>query len=188
MFTPEFKIALAGRRIFGLSIFWWFHYVVWFVYKLFSKPYYPYCADVCQGWLSLLLELVQKIESLEKKYKLGITVAQIKEKFGGLRFYVNNLPDNAIFFITESEKKSYNSCEVCGELAEQHKIKGWINTLCENHSVLNDVVEVENERYAPLLFSKIKNGDLYYDTFHHEIKKCDTDWGFNPWCIKVVKY
>lgn len=147
---------------------------------ILSRDYF----SVGNGWLGIIQSLIEVL------IKLGWNkeIIQVKEKFGGLRFYVNNLPDNAIFFITESEKKSYNSCEVCGELAEQHKIKGWINTLCENHSVLNDVVEVESERYAPLLFSKIKNGDLYYDTFHHEIKKCDTDWVFNPWCIKVVKY
>jgi hypothetical protein len=144
VFTPEFKIALAGRRIFGLSIFWWFHYVVWFVYKLFSKPYYPYCADVCQGWLSLLLELVQKIESLEKKYKLGITVAQIKEKFGGLRFYIDfvviDTPEKdqqlteVYEVIREYEQKSLTVCEYCGApgTTENTKKRIWIKTLCKD--------------------------------------------------------
>jgi hypothetical protein len=147
---------------------------------ILSRDYF----SVNNGWLGIIQSLIEVL------IKLGWNkeIIQVKEKFGGLRFYVNNLPDNAIFFITESEKKSYNTCEVCGELAEQHKIKGWINTLCENHSVLNDVVEVEGERYAPLLFSKIKNGDLYYDTFNHKIKKCDTDVGFNSWFVKVIKY
>jgi hypothetical protein len=52
----------------------------------------------------------------------------------------------------------------------------------------SDVVEVDGEMYSPSLFSKIKNGDIYYDAFYHEIKKCDTDNFFNPWCVKVVKY
>ena len=115
-------------------------------------------------------------------------ITQVKEKFGGLCFYTNELPEGSIYFIIEADKESRTVCEICGEPGETVNKKGWYYTLCENHSVLNDAVEVDGEMYAPSLFSKIKNGDLYYDAFYHEIKKCDTDGVFNPWCVKVVKY
>jgi hypothetical protein len=140
--------------------------------------------SVGNGWLGVTQRLIETLISLGWNKQ----ITQVKQKFGGLCFYTNELPEGAIYFIIDADKESRTVCEICGEPGETVNKKGWYYTLCENHSVLNDVVEVDGEMYAPSLFSKIKNGDLYYDAFHHEIKKCNTDGFFNPWCVKVVKY
>jgi hypothetical protein len=103
-------------------------------------------------------------------------------------FYTNELPEKGFELLSEYIKESSITCEICGEEGKTVNRKGWYTTLCQTHSDLNDVIEIGGEMYKPSLFSKIKNGDLYYDAFYHEIKTCDTDNFFNPWCIKVIKY
>ena len=147
---------------------------------ILSRGYF----SVGNGWLGIIQRLIERLVSLGWDKQ----ITQVKEKFGGLCFYTNELPEGSIYFIVEADKESRTVCEICGEPGKTVNKKGWYYTLCENHSVLNDAVEVDGEMYAPSLFSKIKNGDLYYDAFYHEIKKCDTDGFFNPWCVKVVKY
>ena len=140
--------------------------------------------SVGNGWLGVIQRLIETLISLGWNKQ----ITQAKQKFGGLCFYTNELPESSIYFIIDADKESRTICEICGEPGKTVNKKGWYYTLCENHSVLNDVVEVDGEMYAPSLFSKIKNGDLYYDSFHHEIKKCNTDGFFNPWCVRVDKY
>ena len=88
-----------------------------------------YIAGVGNGWLGLIKELI------EEAIKLGWDrqVCQIKEKFGGLRFYINGAPDGVHKLIREAENKSYEICEVCGEPGEMRK-GGWIVTLCDKHN------------------------------------------------------
>lgn len=56
--------------------------------------------------------------------------AQVKEKFGGLRFYVNNCDDYAYGVIAMAESMSYRTCEICGN-AGSRRSGGWIKTLCD---------------------------------------------------------
>lgn len=65
-----------------------------------------YIAGVGNGWLGLIKELI------EEAIKLGWDrqVCQIKEKFGGLRFYINGAPDEVHKLIREAEDKSYEIC------------------------------------------------------------------------------
>lgn len=67
------------------------------------------CGD---GWFNLIRDLCQKIkaENPPKEFK----VSQIKEKFGGLRFYVNWSTDRINSLIDEAEHASYNVCVECG--------------------------------------------------------------------------
>jgi hypothetical protein len=84
------------------------------------------------GWYDIIDELCAKLEPM------GIVAAQIKEKFGGLRFYVNDIPNDTLWdeihgdkgCITEAEVKSLETCENCGKPG---KIvgEGWIRTLCD---------------------------------------------------------
>jgi len=57
--------------------------------------------------------------------------AQVKEKFGGLRFYVDNADDYTSGVIAMAESISYRTCETCGAPGKQTG-RGWIRTLCEN--------------------------------------------------------
>jgi len=59
------------------------------------------------------------------------TVAvQVKEKWGGLRFYVDNTDDYVRGAIDMAEKLSYRVCEKCGSPG-QRRPGIWIRTLCE---------------------------------------------------------
>ena len=84
------------------------------------------CGD---GWFEILKELGEKLEPL------GVVAAQVKEKFGGLRFYINGV-DKSISkevykYIGEAEEKSYKTCEACGQPGEP-KGGGWVQTLCDD--------------------------------------------------------
>lgn len=59
--------------------------------------------------------------------------AQVKEKWGGLRFYVDNADDYCRGVIDLAERMSLSTCEVCGAPGKRAG-GGWIRTLCEEHS------------------------------------------------------
>jgi len=63
---------------------------------------------------------------------------QIKEKFGGLRFYINSGSKEIHEIISRYEELSYEICEVCGETGEIRKDCGWhgsrwYKTMCDKH-------------------------------------------------------
>lgn len=100
-----------------------------------------YVFGVDDGWYSLIRDLSIKLEpfvlaantvAIEDYEK--IRVAQIKEKFGGLRFYVNYSSDEMNKLISDAESQSYEVCEQCGEPGTPTKTN-WIKTLCENHKI-----------------------------------------------------
>ena len=61
-----------------------------------------------------------------------ITASQVKEKFGGLRFYTNGYTDGISAMISMAESMSYRTCEVCGSPGRSNNY-GWISTLCDTH-------------------------------------------------------
>lgn len=61
-----------------------------------------------------------------------IRVAQIKEKFGGLRFYYDGGDDQISGMVTMAEVWAGRTCETCGNLGKQRS-GGWIRTLCDQH-------------------------------------------------------
>lgn len=56
---------------------------------------------------------------------------QVKEKFGGLRFYMSLTNDKISELIREAEKKSVTICEECGE-SGQIRNGSWIRCLCDS--------------------------------------------------------
>ncbi len=56
--------------------------------------------------------------------------SQVKEKYGGLRFYMTCGTDEIFDLIEEAEALSYKTCEECGEPGEERNT-GWIRTLCD---------------------------------------------------------
>lgn len=58
---------------------------------------------------------------------------QIKQKFGGLRFYMNQSTPKMDGAIDLAEELSNNMCEVCSEHGGHKNIGNWITTLCEKH-------------------------------------------------------
>jgi hypothetical protein len=83
--------------------------------------------SVGDGWLGLLKDLIEDL------IKLGWNkqILQIKEKFGGLRFYINGASVEIHDRIRQAEEESYRTCEECGKPGEARK-GGWIKTLCDN--------------------------------------------------------
>jgi len=92
-----------------------------------------------EGWYDLVLELDDAISKIYPLY----TVDQVKEKFGGLRYYIGILPDilpdeqhDEIYrLIHEAEEKSYNICDICGGTGKSMKVGQYlIATRCEKHN------------------------------------------------------
>lgn len=59
-------------------------------------------------------------------------ICQIKEKFGGLRFYLLDDSNKVIQgMIDFAEDLSYHICEKCGSIENVTQTDGWITSLCE---------------------------------------------------------
>lgn len=88
-----------------------------------------------KGWESIVERLHSVLYALDPDYTIG----QVKEKFGGLRFYADctnqELTVNAAFHnaISLAELASYAICEVCGMSGRLRTDRGWITTLCDEH-------------------------------------------------------
>jgi hypothetical protein len=105
-----------------------------------QKDLYVECNE---GWHDLIDELTKKInnycDTISSKYgeKPLINVVHIKEKFGGLRYYVDYFIDReditpVEFIIRNYEMKSYHICEDCGTTGDRCAPDGyWMKTLCE---------------------------------------------------------
>jgi len=61
-----------------------------------------------------------------------ITAFQVKEKYGGLRFYVDGASSEQYAQISFAENLSEHICERCGSTNNTSQTKGWITTLCED--------------------------------------------------------
>jgi hypothetical protein len=61
-----------------------------------------------------------------------IKVEQIKEKFGGLRFYYQGGDKEIDGMVSMAETWAGHSCEVCGNKGTRRD-GGWIRTLCDVH-------------------------------------------------------
>lgn len=90
---------------------------------------------VGEGWYPLLWELHEILEPLVPDL---FRVEQVKEKFGGLRFYISydaecsGEVDQAMYrAIDWAEQRSYTICESCGRDGKLRK-GGWLKTLCDS--------------------------------------------------------
>lgn len=122
----------SGISIFVYNIFYWmFKWLLKdkkpknpFRSKIFDAGYF----SIGPGWYGLVKTLIEK--AIEKGWDKEI--CQVKEKFGGLRFYINGAPREVFDVISEHEKLSYKICEECGS-AGAVRTGGWIRTLCDEH-------------------------------------------------------
>jgi len=79
---------------------------------------------------------IEKLKKLLAEAEAAIPVAsQVKEKYGGLRFYVEYSTDKQDAFIDFAESLSYRICEVCGSMHDTQSYSlGWVKTLCPTHA------------------------------------------------------
>lgn len=85
--------------------------------------------SVGPGWEQLIRKLV---EDLFINGWDG-SLLQVKEKFGGLRFYIGKGNDILWSIISTAETASLSICEICGEPGKLRD-GGWIKTLCDTHA------------------------------------------------------
>jgi len=84
------------------------------------------------GWYWLIDNLCNTIQKyIDTNGQDQVEAVQVKEKYGGLRFYiqgVNNLIEGMIWL---AESLSYKICEECGSTDRVTQTEGWISTLCK---------------------------------------------------------
>lgn len=94
---------------------------------------------VGDGWAVILDDLIKDLEKLGWDGELY----QVKEKFGGLRFYIGAGSDEVNSRIAQAEDESFKTCEDCGSPGTTSSWGGyWIRTLCDQHG---DKLKEENE-------------------------------------------
>jgi hypothetical protein len=105
------------------------------------------CGD---GWFNILNQLMGNIQhhidwknEQKEKYNRGegcpqVTLDQVKEKFGTLRFYYTGGDDAIDGMVRMAESMSGVTCEGCGNQAttnwpkaEGGGIGGWVRTICK---------------------------------------------------------
>jgi len=59
-----------------------------------------------------------------------VTINQVKEKFGTLRFYYSGGDDEISGMVRMAESMSGCTCEECGASAETSSADGWVSTRC----------------------------------------------------------
>jgi hypothetical protein len=90
------------------------------------------------GWFDILGRLCEDLEPFVAKYEATggqkFEVLQVKEKFGGLRFYVNCRKEEAIRLrIDAAIQESLHTCEICGKPGKLRE-GDWSKTLCDLHN------------------------------------------------------
>jgi len=121
--------------------------------KIFSQPFGGFC--VGDGWYHILEALCRRIQAtidnreehilwLQKEGKAinidpieQVVVAQIKEKFGGLRFYYDGGNEEISGMVEMAESWAYHTCETCGN---RGKMRGnsWVYVACDEHTRKED--------------------------------------------------
>lgn len=117
---------------------------------MFGEPYGGFA--IGEGWWPIIEELCQKIDSYTK-WKNNtrrallkenphnhpipnavpqVVVHQIKEKFGGLRFYYEGGDERIRGMVEMAEVWAYRTCETCSAPGRQRS-GGWLRTLCDKH-------------------------------------------------------
>lgn len=89
------------------------------------------------GWFDLIWRLSAMIEDVLKKESQEGYARQVKEKWGGLRFYMDGWHDEEIEgLIRQAEINSRKICELCGKTGILRKRRIW-KTLCDECEILN---------------------------------------------------
>lgn len=85
-----------------------------------------------EGWVPLVEETDRLLRAIDPDYK----IIQVKEKFGGLRFYYSSALDGPLMrgIVRHAEQASVRTCEKCSQPGrERISPTGWCVTLCDEH-------------------------------------------------------
>jgi len=97
--------------------------------------------DTGPGWYDIIYQLSQKLEriilSLPEDQRHHYKASQVKEKYGGLRFYMWAYHPEMEALCDEAEELSYKTCEKCGkpgQLCGDAQKGEWLYTSCKEHA------------------------------------------------------
>jgi len=98
------------------------------------------------GWNEIIKNLSEEINKILGEDTKYFSVVQIKQKFGGLRYYYDidydKIDDEKLDKIKEAiekaEEKSFQTCEICGNIGELKSNGYWIFTTCDECEKIND--------------------------------------------------
>ena len=94
------------------------------------------CGD---GWFNIIDQLMHNIQGhidwKNRDFEIvpQVTLDQVKEKFGALRFYYSGGDDIIAGMVRLAESMSVVTCEVCGSPGK-FRGKSWFYTSCEEHA------------------------------------------------------
>ena len=91
-------------------------------------------AEFLSGWIDIINNLTEDIDKIEPDFR----ISQIKEKFGGLRFYVTYHNQEIGQLISSAEEESFQTCIKCGQKGKLRNDNGYYVTLCNNHFEVNE--------------------------------------------------
>lgn len=111
------------------------------IFKLMDNSYYSISSGVPDTWLQTLDWLCGSIQDYIDnctKYRNGekittpqVVCEQVKEKFGGLRFYYSGGDDEVEGMVKLAETIIWNTCQSCGNHEQLETTKGWISRICK---------------------------------------------------------
>jgi hypothetical protein len=87
-------------------------------------PFGFMCGD---GWFKIVYDLSKKITKIDPNCE----AVEVKEKWGGLRFYVNPTKREVFDAIDKAEERSFHTCEECGKEGKFREDIPWVLTLCD---------------------------------------------------------
>ena len=117
--------------------------------KMFQGKYGGFA--VGKGWYPILERLCANIQqhiewkNRETEVVPQVVVEQIKEKFGGLRFYYQGGDDNVAGMVRMAEAWADVACEECGGIGKRRG-GGWVRTLCDLHEAEHNARIEEQSR------------------------------------------
>jgi len=99
-------------------------------------PGYSYSIDVGPGWYQIVIDCDRELSAIDPDY----TVQQIKEKYGGLRYYFSRSKSNAYDetfkkmcdVVDKYEDLASRTCEVTGGPGVLMVSSGWYKTVDPN--------------------------------------------------------
>jgi hypothetical protein len=95
--------------------------------------------SVGKGWASFIHDIFDRLEALNRP---DIRIIQVKQKFGGLRIYLNGVyfddeheGEAAEFerYVFQRQKESFYTCETCGNPGTLRSGNHY-QTLCDTHA------------------------------------------------------
>jgi hypothetical protein len=104
--------------------------------------------DTGDGWYDILDTLCGQIQNHQNLFGLNVEAVQVKQKFGGLRFYYNGGDEFIEGLTSMAEAISNRTCEECGSPATTTTRGHYTKTQCLRCSACEDYrdnLKVENE-------------------------------------------